>query len=334
MTPRVAIVGTGLVGATTAYALLIAGTAPEIILVDRDETRARGQLNDLRDAAPFGHATRIALGDFADCAAADIVVITVGVPQARTMGSRLDDLKEAGRMLREIVGEIARHDPQGIFVIASNPVDVLTYAAWKWSGLPANKVMGSGTTLDTSRFCRRLGERYAIAPESVHAYIVGEHGDSQVPLISSARIGGLPLEGFCREIGLPYDPAAVRTIANETRTAGLEILRAKGATYFGIGAALVRIVSAILRDEHAILTVSSLVPPAMGLGEVSLSLPAIVGRTGVVRILATPLNDAERAGLQESARVLERYIATLRDESLEPRVAPEPRESGIDPQPA
>jgi L-lactate dehydrogenase len=311
MVSRVAIVGTGLVGATTAYALLISGAVPDIVLVDRDETRATGQLNDLRDAAPFGHATRVTLGDLADCAGADIVIVTAGVPQGGTARSRLDDLTVAAGMIREIVGEIARHDPRGIFVVASNPVDVMTYATLKWSGLPASKVIGSGTTLDTSRFCRRLGERYGIAPESVHAYIVGEHGDSQVPLLSSAHIAGLPLEGFCRALGVPYDPEALQTIANETRTAGMEILRAKGATYFGIGAALTRIVTAILRDEHAILTVSTLAPPESGLGDVCLSLPAIIDRGGVSRVLPTPMSDGEHQALHESAAVLRRYIELL-----------------------
>jgi L-lactate dehydrogenase len=304
---RVAIVGTGLVGATTAYALLLSGAVPEIVLADKDHERARGHANDLRDAALFAPATRVTAGDLADCATADVIIITAGVQQSATKGPRLGDLHVSAGIVREILSEIGRYDPQGIFVIASNPVDILTYAVWKWAGLPANRVLGSGTTLDSSRFRWRLAERYGVAAEDVRAYIMGEHGDSQVPVVSSARVAGLPLEGFCRAVGKPYEAGAIQAIANETRTAGYEILRAKGATYFGVAAALTRIVGAILRDEHAILTVSTVAPPWMGLGEVCLSLPAIIDRTGVARVLPTALDAAERSALETSAAVLRRY---------------------------
>jgi L-lactate dehydrogenase len=177
----------------------MSGAAAEIVLIGRDRNRVEGQVKDLRDAALYSHATRIVAGDFADCASADVIIITVGVSQQRDKSSRLDDLKISAAMVKEVVTEIAAQEPKGVVVIASNPVDVLTYAAWKWSGLPAGRVIGSGTILDSSRFRRRLGERYGIATENVHAYVVGEHGDSQVPLLSSARIGGIPLEEFGKE---------------------------------------------------------------------------------------------------------------------------------------
>ena len=308
---RVAIVGTGFVGSTTAYALLISGTAHEIVLVDRDKKRAEGHVHDLRDAEVFSHNARVVAGDFSDCCLADVIILTVGVSQSTSMRSRLDNLKESAFILKGIVEDVVRQNPCGILLIASNPVDVLTYAAWKWSGLPASRIIGSGTTLDTSRFRRRLAERYGVSPDNVHAYIIGEHGDSQVPILSSARIAGMPLEGFCQELALPYDENAVRKIANDTRTAGFEIIGAKGATYYGIGAALIRIVGAILQDENAILTVSSLAPASMGLGEVSLSLPTIINRSGVARVLSIPLNQAERQALHASAEILKQHIATL-----------------------
>ena len=308
---RVAIVGMGFVGATTAYALLISGAVAEIILINRDKKVAEGHVNDLRDAELFTHTTRVVAGDFSDCADADVIIITAGVHQTPGMRSRLDDLKESAFILREIVLEIARYDPCGIFLIASNPVDVLTYAAWKWMGLPPSRVIGSGTSLDTSRFRRRLGERYGVAPENVHAYVIGEHGDSQVPALFSARIAGIPLADFCREQGLTYDEGTLRTIANETRTAGYQILRAKGATCYGIGAALTRIVGAILRDEHAVLTVSTLVPESMNLGEVFLSLPAVVDSKGVARVLSIPLNDVEKKAIKASADILKQYNKLL-----------------------
>lgn len=309
-TARVAIVGTGLVGATTAYALLISGTVAEIVLIDRDKKRAEGHANDLRDAALFSHNAKVFAGDFSDCYDADVTIITAGVSPSVDMKSRLDNLQESASMLKDIIGEIACHNPH-ILLVASNPLDVLTYAVWKWSGLPASRVIGSGTSLDTSRFRRRLGELCGVAPDNVHAYIVGEHGDSQVAVLSSARIAGMPLEDFCREEGLACDETTLKTIVKGTRTAGLEITQAKGATHYGVGAALVRIVGAILRNEHAVLTVSSLAPESMQLGEVFLSLPAIINRDGVASVLPVSLDAAERKALEASAEILKRYIATL-----------------------
>jgi len=309
--PRVAIVGTGFVGSTTAYALLLSGTAAEIVLINRDERRAKGHVQDLRDAEVFSHTTRVVAGQFDDCCSADVIILTAGVSQSGQR-SRLDSLNETAAILKGLVLKVARCNPHGILLIASNPVDVLTYAAWKWSGLPANRVIGSGTSLDTSRFRRRLAEHFGVASDNVHAYVVGEHGESQVAVISSARIAGMPLESFCRELNLPYDEDGLRKIANDTRAAGLEIIRAKGATYYGIGTALARIVGAILRDERAVLTVSSLAPESMGLGEVSLSLPTIITRDGVARVVSIPLDASERHALEASAETLKQYIAALR----------------------
>lgn len=306
--PRVAIVGTGFVGSTTAYALLLSGIPAEIVLIDRDKRRAEGHAQDLRDAEVFTHATRITTGDFSDCCSADVTIITAGVSQVG-LKSRLDNLHETAAILKGLVVDIVRHNPRGILLIASNPVDVLTHAAWKWSGLPPNRVIGSGTSLDTSRFRRRIAEKYGVASDSVEAYIIGEHGDSQVPVISSARIAGMSLERFSREVGLPYDEASLKSIAKETRDAGIEIISAKGATYYGIGAALARIVSAILRDENVVLSVSGLAPTSLGLGEVSLSLPAIINRQGIARVLPIPLSADERRALEASAEILkEHYV--------------------------
>ena len=306
---RVVIIGAGSVGATTAYALLISGTAAEIVLINRNRQLAEGQVHDLKDAALFSHATRIVVGDFSDCQSADVIIITAGVHQTPGIRSRLDDLREGAGILRDIVLEIARHDPRGVLLVASNPVDVLTYAAWKWSGLPSSRVIGSGTSLDTSRFRRRLGERYGVAAESVHAYIIGEHGDSQVPVLSSAHIAGMRLERFCCGQGMPYDVVALHAIAQETCSAGLQIQQAKGATYYGIGAALTRIAGAILRNENVVLTVSSLAPESLGLGAVCLSLPSVINREGVSRVLHISLNDTEKQALQASAEILQQHLA-------------------------
>lgn len=308
--PRVAIVGTGFVGSTTAYALLMSGLPAEIVLIDRDRRRAEGHVHDLRDAEVFSHNIRVLGGEFGDCCSADVTIITSGVSQAG-LKSRLDGLKETADIAHGLVRDVAKHNPRGILLIASNPVDVLTYAAWKWSGLPPNRVIGSGTVLDTARFRRRLAERYGIDCNNVHAHIIGEHGDSQIPVLSSARVAGIPLEGFCQQLGLPYEENALGRIAGETRGAGLEIIGAKGATYYGISAALVRIVRAILRNENSILTVSSVVPESMHLGKVSLSLPAIINRDGIARVLSIPLSSSERRALEASAEILKEHIALL-----------------------
>jgi L-lactate dehydrogenase len=309
--PRVAIVGTGFVGSTTAYALLLSRTPAEIVLIDRDERRADGHVQDLRDAEVFSHTTRVVTGQFDDCCSADVIIITAGASQSGRR-SRLENLNETAAILKGLVRDVARSNPHGILLISSNPVDVLTYAAWKWSGLPPGRVIGSGTSLDTSRFRRRLAEHYGVASDNVHAYVIGEHGESQVALISSARIAGVPLESFCRELNLPYDKDGLRQIATDTQAAGLEIIRAKGATYYGIGTALARIADAILRDEHAVLTVSSLAPASMELGEVSLSLPTIIAGDGVARVVSIPLDASERQALEASAETLKHYIATLK----------------------
>jgi L-lactate dehydrogenase len=308
--PRIAIVGAGFVGSTTAYALMMSGMAAEIVLIDRDPRRAEGHVNDLRDAEVFSHTTRICVGDFSDCCSADVTIITAGVSQSGQR-SRMEGLRDTGAILHGLINDICLQNPRGILLIASNPVDVMTYAAWKWSGLPAGRVIGSGTSLDTSRFRRRVAEHYGIASANVHAYVIGEHGDSQVPVLSSAQVAGFPLAEFSQEQGLPHEESSLTRIASETRTAGSNIIEAKGATYYGIGAALVRITRAILRDERAILTVSSRVPESMQLGEVSLSLPSIVDRHGIARVLPVALDQSERRALEASADVVRRNIESL-----------------------
>ena len=214
---RVAIVGAGLVGATTAYALLLSGISAQIVIINRDKALARAHVDDLRDAEVFSHTAQITVGDFSDCCDCDIVVLTVGASQSPLKASRLENLQEAAGILRSVVPQVAASNPFAILLIASNPVDVLTYAAWKWSGFPAARIIGSGTSLDTSRLRRRLADHYGVAPDDVHAYVVGEHGDSQVALLSSATIAGVPLAEFCRRRG---EPPHLAEIAASARTRG------------------------------------------------------------------------------------------------------------------
>jgi L-lactate dehydrogenase len=289
---------------------MLSGIVAEIVLIDRDRRRAEGHVNDLRDAEVFSHTTHVFAGDFSACCSADVTIITAGVTQSGKK-SRTEDLRETGAILHDLVSDVCLQSPRGILLIVSNPVDVLTYAAWKWSRLPAHRVIGSGTSLDTSRLRRRLAEHYGVASANVHAYVIGEHGDSQIPVLSSASVAGFPLDKFSHEIGMPHIDSALAKIADQTRTAGNDIIDAKGATYYGIGAALVRIVRAILSNEHAILTVSSRVPESMNLGNVCLSLPSSIDRQGVARVHPVALNSAERAALAASAEAVKTGIAML-----------------------
>jgi L-lactate dehydrogenase len=329
----VAIVGAGLVGETTAYALLMSGVAGEIVLIGRNRNRVQAHVSDLRDAALYSHPTRILAGNFSDCATADVIIVTVGVPQQRAVyegNSRLDDLQSSASIIKEVMAEIAPLAPRGVIVIASNPVDVLTYAACKWSGLPESRVIGSGTSLDSSRFRRRLGEHYGIASDDIHAYVIGEHGDSQVALLSSARIAGTPLQEFCHQRFMPCDEQTLAGIAASARSGGSQIAHGKGGTNYGIGAALARIATAILRDEHAVLTVSTVLPDRMGLGQVSLSVPAVIGRAGVHRILPLSASDEEILALRRSAELVEHHIATLKLPHRTTLMHPTPRSAAPD----
>ena len=308
--PRIAIVGAGLVGTTTAYALLLSGIPAEIVLIGRDSRRTEGHVHDLRDAGGFSHECDIRVGELSDCRDAEITVITAGISQAGSK-SREEGLEETGAIVRILVSGICRYSPNGILLIASNPVDVMTYAAWKWSGLPAARVIGSGTSLDTVRLRRRIAERYGVASSNVHAYVVGEHGETQLAALSSARVGGFALEEFHARLGSSDEEDALSRVAKETRSAGSEIIRAKGATHFGIGAALVRIIRAILKNERSIQTVSSTVPEEFGLGHLALSLPSIIDRHGIDRVLPILLNETERKALEVSAGAIKRNIARL-----------------------
>jgi L-lactate dehydrogenase len=304
------VVGTGNVGSTFAYALLLSGLAAEIVLIDVNHAKAEGEAMDLNHAVPFAHPTRIWAGSYADTAGAVVTVIAAGVGQ-KPGETRLDLLRRNAQVFREVVPPIAQHNPEGIVLIATNPVDVLTYAAWKISGLPAQHVIGSGTILDTLRFRYLLSQHFGVDPRSVHAYIIGEHGDSEVPVWSLANIAGMRLPVFCAASGLPQDDAAMQEIFRCTRDAAYEIIQRKGATYYAVAAGLMRIVEAILRDQNTVLSVSSIVDNYLGITDVCLSLPTILHRGGVERILRLELNEKEIAGLQHSAEVLKKTIAQL-----------------------
>jgi L-lactate dehydrogenase len=308
---RVAIIGAGNVGSTFAYALLLSGLAAEIVLIDANRSRAEGEAMDLNHAVPFAHPTRIWAGDYADCTGAALTVIAAGANQ-RPGETRLDLVRKNAAIFREIVPSVARHSPDGILLVATNPVDALTYASLKLSSLPKARVIGSGTILDTARFRHLLSRHFQVDARSVHAYIVGEHGDSEVPVWSLANIAGMQLETFCATNGLSLDADGRQRIFEQTRDAAYQIIERKGATYYAVAAGLMRIAEAILRDQSTVLSVSSLVDDgAFGEGEVCLSLPTVVGRGGIERVLRLSLDPSETAALRRSADVLRATIRQL-----------------------
>ncbi len=307
---RVAVVGAGNVGATFAYALLLSGLAAEIVLIDKNHRKAEGEAMDLNHAIPFAHATRVWAGDYPDCNGATVTVLAAGASQSPGE-TRLDLLQRNAAIFAQIVPEVVRHNPEGILLIATNPVDVLTYATWKVSGVPIARVMGSGTILDTARFRYLLSQHFGVDARSVHAFIIGEHGDSEVPVWSLANIAGMRLPEFCRAHGVALDRTAMEEIFRQTRDAAYEIIKRKGATYYAVAAGLMRIVEAILRDQASVLSVSSLVADYYGIGDVCLSLPTVIDRAGIHRQLRLSLNAEEQEGLRKSAAVLKKTIATL-----------------------
>jgi len=307
---RVAVVGMGNVGATFGYALLLSGLAAEIVLIDVNRSKAEGEAMDLNHTEPFAHPTRIWAGDYSDCAGAAVTVVTAGAAQ-RPGETRLDLVKRNAAIFGKIVPEIAKNCPEGILLIATNPVDVLTYQSLKLSGLPAHRVVGSGTILDTARFRHLLSEHFNVDPHSVHAHIIGEHGDTEVPVWSLANIAGMRLPDFAKASGLAYDEGKMEEIFSQTRDAAYAIIERKGATYYAVAAGLMRIVEAILRDQHTILSVSSAMTGAYGISDVCLSLPTIVSRNGVERVLHLELNPSEQAGLRHSAEVLKNTIRSM-----------------------
>jgi L-lactate dehydrogenase len=307
---KIAIVGVGNVGATFAYALLGSALASQIVLIDHNQKRAEGEAMDLNHAVPLTHSTKIWAGDYSDCAGAAITVITAGTAQ-REGETRLDLVARNYQILQSIVPQVVKYNPDGILLIASNPLDVLSYAALKLSGLPSSKVIGSGTILDTARFRYMLSQHAEVDPRSVHAYIIGEHGDSEVPVWSLANIAGMPLEDYCKMNCEQFNHDVYEKIFEQTRDAAYQIIERKGATFYGIGMGLVRICEAILRGQHTVLSVSTLINNYYGIDDVYLSLPCVIGRDGVQKFLHLPLDNKEIAGLQKSANVLKETIKTL-----------------------
>jgi L-lactate dehydrogenase len=300
---KVGIVGCGLVGSSGAYAMAFSGAPNDLILIDLNQKLARAHAEDILHATPFGKPIRVAAGDYSHLNGAKIVILSCGVAQ-REGETRLQLLERNVQVFREVVPRVLEHAPETILLIVSNPVDIMTQVVTHISQLPPARVIGSGTILDTARFRTLIGEHLRIAPQSVHAYVLGEHGDSEVLAWSNAKIGGVPLLDFARQIGRPITAKVQSEIDDRVRNAAYRIIEGKGATYFGIGAGIDRIVNAIFDDEGAVLTLSNMSSDIEALQGVSLSLPRVLGADGIKATLSPLLSEEERGLLKKSAHIL------------------------------
>ncbi len=308
---KVAVVGAGNVGCTFAFSLMMKGIVREIALIDVNREKAEGECMDLNHGASFVPPVNIYAAGFEGCDGADVVVLTAGAKQ-RAGETRIDLVRRNVELFRELIPRIVEYTDEAILLVVSNPVDILTYATLKLSGLPSNQVLGSGTVLDSSRFRYLLSDHYMVDARNVHAYIIGEHGDSELPVWSRANIGGILLRDYCRKRKTGHDyEKELDDIFMKVRHAAYEIIEFKGATYYAIALALVRIVEAVLRDENSVLPVSTLINDYCGVDDVCLSIPSLVNREGVKEFLRVDLSDDEGEQFRDSARKLREVIDEL-----------------------
>ncbi len=304
---KAAVIGCGFVGSSTAFALMQSGLFSEMILIDADRDRAEGEALDISHGTPFARPMKIYAGTYQDLTDAAVIIITAGANQ-KPDETRLDLVNKNTKIMRSVIQEIMKYGCEGIILVVSNPVDILTYEALKISGLPKNRVIGSGTVLDTGRLKSELAEHLGVDSRSIHAFIIGEHGDSEIAAFSSANVSGVPLNDVCEMRGYFHHEAAMREIAQTVKNSAYEIIDKKKATYYGIAMAVRRICEAIVRDEKSILPVSVMMDDFYGLKDVVLSMPTILGANGAEGQMPITLNEEEQKQLEKSADVLKEVI--------------------------
>ncbi|MBQ9531435.1 MAG: L-lactate dehydrogenase [Eubacterium sp.] len=304
---KAAIVGCGFVGSASAFALMESGLFSEIVLIDVSKEKAEGEALDISHGLPFAKPMQIYAGGYEDISDAAIIIITAGAGQ-KPGETRLDLVKKNVGIFKTIIPEITKYNQDGILLVVANPVDILTYVTAKLSSFPSNRVFGSGTVLDTARMKYLLGDHLGVDPRSIHAFIIGEHGDSEIAAWSSANVSGIPLNSFCEMRGHYNHNKAMHEIADGVKNSAYEIIEKKGATYYGIAMSVKRICEAIVRDEKSILPVSSIQKGSYGIEGVALSMPAIVGKHGVEAAVPIELNKKEQEDLTKSAQTLKRVI--------------------------
>lgn len=308
--PKIVIIGAGFVGSTFAYSLLIHGIVSQIVIIDVNKDRAEGEVMDLDHSIPFAYPAKISAGDYPDCEDADIVAIAVDKGQA--MGqSRLNLAQGNLELMKAIVPKITEYNKECILLVVSNPLDVMTYAVLKLSGFPKNRVIGSGTILDSARLRYLLGEYLQVDPRNVHAYIIGEHGDSEVPVWSLANVAGIRLKDYCPICGIPYDAELFNDLFLKVKNAGYEIIKRKGHTNYAVALGLTKIVESIIRDENTVVTVSCFLENYNGVSDVCLSVPVVLNRKGVKEVIHIPLDQKEAEDFRASANIIKKVANSI-----------------------
>lgn len=310
---KTGIVGSGFVGATAAYALVMRGVGRRLVLVDLNRARAESEADDIFHAVPFAHPLEVTAGEYADLAGCKVVIVSAGVGQ-KPGETRLQLLERNAQVFKQVIPSILQHAPDAILLIATNPVDVMTHLAARYAadfGVASTRVIGSGTTLDTARLRALIGRHLNVDSQHIHAYVLGEHGDSEVIPWSLVTVGGIPLDEFCTEGDISICPDDYAAIDEQVRRAAYHIIEGKGATYYGVGSAIARIVEVILQDERSILTVCTPTKSVAGVGDVTVSLPNLIGGEGIIKTFFPNLNESETAALHASAQVVRSVIDQL-----------------------
>lgn len=309
-TRKAAIIGCGFVGAASAFAMMQSGLFTDLVLIDSNESKAEGEAMDISDGIPFAEPMQVRAGTYEDAADASIIIITAGANQ-KPGETRLDLVQKNAGIFKSIIPQITATSFDGIIVVIANPVDILTYVALKLSGYPEDRVIGSGTVLDTARLRYALGEKLGVDSRSVHSFVIGEHGDSEIPVWSSANVSGIPLAEFWKLRAEGPPQAGMEEIGKDVRNSAYEIISKKGATYYGIAMSALRVCQAIVRDERSILTVSSMMHGEYGVDGIALSTPSIIGASGLITHVPISLSWQERDALQKSASTLHEVAESL-----------------------
>ena len=309
-TRKAAMIGCGFVGSASAFALMQSGLFSELVLIDANHDKAEGEAMDIAHGLPFAGQMKIYAGDYDDIVDAAVIIVTAGAAQ-NPGETRLDLVNKNVNIFKSIIPEIAKRNYKGILLIVANPVDILTYTAVKLSGLPENRVIGSGTVLDTARLKYALGEHLEVDSRSVHSFIIGEHGDSEIVAWSSTNVSGIPVNDFCELRGHFNHEEAMHRIADDVKNSAYDIIEKKGATYYGIAMSVKRICECIMRDEKSILPISSMMHGEYGISDICLSMPTVVGREGVETRVPIQLNEQEESALSASAEQLSKVAAQL-----------------------
>ncbi|HKY52969.1 MAG TPA: L-lactate dehydrogenase [Anaerolineales bacterium] len=310
---KTGIVGSGFVGSTSAYALVMRGVGRRVVLVDQNRSRADSEADDILHAVPFAHPLEVIAGDYEDLAGCKVVIVSAGVGQ-KPGETRLQLLGRNAEVFKQVIPRIFQHAPEAILLIATNPVDVMTHLAARYAaefGVPSSRVIGSGTTLDTARLRSLIGRQLNIDSQHIHAYVLGEHGDSEVIPWSLVTVGGVPLEKFCTGGKISICPEDYAAIDEKVRRAAYHIIEGKGATYYGIGSAIARIVEVILQGERSILTVCTPMDDVAGVRDVTVSIPNLVGGEGIIQTFFPKLSEHENTALRASANVVRSVIDQL-----------------------